>query len=126
MEIMTIIVYLLCAFGLSELLVYYDGFMHIFEYIRAIANKIHPHIGELFSCIVCCSCWVGIMLSTIDILFIDKAFTPFNIIIGDNSLWWLIIPLDMATTSGVVLLLHQLEEALERLGITYTDERENE
>lgn len=126
MEIITIIVYLLCAFGLSELLVYYDGFMHIFEYIRAIANKIHPHIGELFSCIVCCSCWVGIMLSTIDILFIDKTFTPFNIILGDNRLWWLIIPLDMATTSGVVLLLHQLEEALERLGITYTDEEGNE
>lgn len=126
MEIITIIVYLLCAFGLSELLVYYDGFMHIFEYIRAIANKIHPHIGELFSCIVCCSCWVGIMLSIIDILFIDKTFTPFNIILGDNRLWWLIIPLDMATTSGVVLLLHQLEEALERLGITYTDEEGNE
>lgn len=126
MEVLYIIIYFLCAFGLTELLVYYDGFLHIFEYIRSIAHRIHPHIGELFTCVACCSCWVGIMFSLINFLWIPIAFTPFNIILETTGLWWLIIPLDMATTAGVVLLLHHLDEALERLGITYVDEETNE
>lgn len=124
MEIVTIIIYFICIFGLAELLIYYDGFLHIFEYIRAIAHKIHPHIGELFTCVACCSCWLGIMFSTINFLWISIPFTPFNIILGATGLWWLIIPLDMAVTAGMTLLLHHLDEALERLGITYIDEEQ--
>ena len=30
----------------------------------------------------------------------------------------------MAVTAGMTLLLHHLDEALERLGITYTDEEQ--
>ena len=111
MEIVTIIIYFICVFGLAELLIYYDGFLHIFEYIRAIAHKIHPHIGELFTCVACCSCWLGIMFSTINYLWISVPFTPFNIILGSTGLWWLIIPLDMAVTAGM-------------MGITYTDEEQ--
>lgn len=122
METLYILIYFLCMFGMAELLIYYDGFLHIFEYIRNIAHKIHPHIGELFTCVACCSCWLGIMMSTINYLLIDTAFTPFNIILGSTGLWWVIIPLDMAVTAGVVLLLHHLDEALERLGITYQDQ----
>lgn len=122
MDILFIIVYFICCFGLVELLVYYDGFLHIFEYIRAIAHKIHPHVGELFTCVACCSCWVGILMSAINYLFVPVNFTPFNIILGETNLWWLIIPLDMSATAGVTLLLHHLDEALERLGITYSGE----
>ena len=122
METLYILIYFLCMFGMAELLIYYDGFLHIFEYIRNIAHKIHPHIGELFTCVACCSCWLGVMMSTINYLLIDTAFTPFNIILESTGLWWVIIPLDMAVTAGVVLLLHHLDEALERLGITYQDQ----
>lgn len=124
MEVLYIIVYFICTFGLTELLIYYDGFMHIFQYIRAIAHRIHPHIGELFTCVACCSSWVGILMSTINFFFISTPFTPFNIILGATGLWWLIIPLDMCVTAGMVLMLHHLDEALERMGITYTDEEE--
>lgn len=122
MDVLYILVYFLSMFGLAELLIYYDGFLHIFEYIRNIAHQIHPHIGELFTCVACCSCWLGIMMSALNFMFVDIAFTPFNIILGSTGLWWLIIPLDMAITAGVVIMLHHLDEALERLGITYQDE----
>lgn len=122
MEVLYVIIYFLCAFGMVELLIYYDGFLHIFEYIRKIAHMIHPHIGELFTCVACCSCWVGILLSTLNYLFINIPFTPFNIILHSTGLWWVIIPLDMVTTAGVVLMLHHLDEALEKMGITYSDE----
>lgn len=124
MEILTIILYFLLVFGAVELLVFYDGFLHIFEYIRQIAHKIHPHVGELFTCVVCCSCWVGLLLSAMNYLFISTPFTPFNIILGSTGLWWLIIPMDMAITAGMTLLLYHLDEALERLGITYTEDGE--
>ena len=124
-EFVIIAVYLLAMFGLAELLVYYDGFLHVFDYIRAIANKIHPHVGELFSCVVCCSCWLGIVMSLINSFIISHPFTPFNIALGGYAPWWIIMILDMSVTCGSVILLHHLDEALENLGITYND-KDNE
>lgn len=119
MDFIIVFAYILCSFGLTELLVYYDGFLHIFEYIREIASKIHPHIGELFTCVVCCSSWVGILLSALNFFFIPIDFTPFNIIMGDTGMWWFIIPLDMALTAGTTMILNHIDELIDKMTYYY-------
>lgn len=113
MEILTVLIYIITTFALTELLVYYDGFMHVFEYVRKILNGIHPMFGELMSCVVCTSSWVGIFLSALNYFVIDKIpFTPFNIILGETDYWWLIIFFDMCFTAGTTMLLNHMDEMM--------------
>ena len=122
MEFLYIFIYIICTFGLTELLVYYDGFLHIFKHIRSVLQLMHPHLGELVSCVVCCSSWVGIMLSLINYFFITTPFTPFNIILNGSNLWWLVVILDMAFTAGSAMLLNHLDEMMGEIASTYDDE----
>lgn len=121
----TFMSYIICCYGISNMIVYANGPFHIFEHWRNFAHSIHEQFGELFSCMLCISTWIGLALSSIDYWFLTSvAFTPFNIILGGITPIWLIIILDMGFTSGCVWLLHQLEEMMERIGITYVDENE--
>lgn len=110
MDFLTVFVYIITTFALSELLVFYDGFLRIFSYIRNFLASIHPHLGELMSCIVCASMWVGMLLSLTDYFLIGINFTPFNIILGGSGLWYVIVFLDMCFTAGTTLLLYHLDE----------------
>lgn len=113
MEILIVFVYIMTTFALTELLVYYDGFMHVFEHVRKILNAIHPMFGELMSCVVCTSSWVGISFSALNYFAINKIpFTPFNIILGETSYWWLIIFFDMCFTAGTTMLLNHMDEMM--------------
>jgi hypothetical protein len=52
-------------------------------------------------------------VSTLNLLFIPSiAFTPFNLLLGDTELWWLIILLDGLFGSGVSWMLFRIEDAL--------------
>ena len=63
------------------------------------------------------------MFSIINYFFVPIPFTPFNIILGGTGMWYLILFMDAMFTCGIVWLLFQLEEMLERTGkITYEDE----
>ena len=114
MNIITIICYVIFAYGISNMVVYARGPFGIFEWWREFAHRINDNFGELFTCMICFPTWVGISTSVIDILFKSFAFTPFNIILGATAPWWLIIPLDAAFTSGIVWLLDQVETALQK------------
>lgn len=124
LSLVTLIIYAFCSFGFAELLVYYDGFLHIFDYIRRAANWFHPHIGELFSCVICCSSWVGICLSLVDFFFVPIAFTPFNMILGTTRLWWLIMILDMGITAGFAIILNHIDELVDKISIYYDERNE--
>lgn len=121
MEFLTVFIYIITTFALAELLVYYDGFLHIFAYIRSILTAIHPHLGELLSCVVCSSSWIGITLSLINYFFIGVPFTPFNIILGGTNLWWLIAFFDMCFTAGTTMLLNHIDERISS-SMEYEDE----
>lgn len=122
MNLVIFLAYILCTFGITEMFIFFSGPFSIFDRIREIVAKMGDKFVELFSCVACFSTWVGIILSTINYLFIPVAFTPFNIILGGTGLWWLIIPLDAALTMGSSWTLYQLDEYLEKNAKQYEDE----
>ena len=111
-----IIVYSLCAYGLSNIIVYSSGPFNIFSKLREYSNKVLPsNLGELFECMICFPTWVGILFSIIDIFLLrDISFTPFNLIFNDNNFWYIIILLDSFFTSGTTWLLHTIQESFEK------------
>lgn len=122
----TFLSYIILAYGLSNMVVYSNGPFHIFEHWRNFAHMIGEQFGELFTCMLCFSTWVGLILSLINSLFLPSiAFTPFNIILASTAPFWLVMILDMGFTSGIVWLLHQMEEMMERIGIYEEVEEEN-
>ena len=120
----TFLSYIFLSYGLSNIVVYSNGPFHIFEKWRNLSHNINEQFGELFTCMLCFSTWVGLALSLVNSLLLSSvAFTPFNIILGTVAPFWLIMILDMGFTSAVVWLLHQLEEMMEKTGnIVYEDE----
>lgn len=123
--IVKILGYIFASYGFANMIVYSNGPFHIFERWRSFAHSIHEQFGELFTCMLCISTWIGLVLSLINILLLPNLpFTPFNIIIGTQSAI-LTVLLDMGFTSGIVWVLHQLEEMMERIGV-YNDEEDGE
>lgn len=119
----TFLSYIIFSYGISNMFVYANGPFHVFEHWRNFTHSIHEQFGELFTCMLCFSTWVGLALSLVNSLLLPTvAFTPFNIILGSVAPFWFIMIMDMGFTSGCVWLLHQLEEMMERTGITYVEE----
>lgn len=116
MEMNSIICFIFAAYGLSNLLVYGSGPFNILGKIREKSYEILPTIGEMLECMMCTSTNIGWIISLIDILFIKTLnITPFNILIDNDSLWYIIIPMDAFITSGCVWLLHTAQEMLESI-----------
>lgn len=113
---MIIFCYILMVYGLSNLLVYGSGPFDILEHLREYSYKILPTLGKMLECMMCTSTNIGWILSLVDILFLTNLnLTPFNFIIDDDMLWYFIIPLDAFFTSGIVWLIHTLQEMLESI-----------
>lgn len=123
--LVTFLSYILCCYGISNIIVYSSGPFHVFERWREFAHSIHDHFGELFTCMLCLSTWIGLALSLANsLLFPTVAFTPFNMILGSVAPVWFIMLMDMGFTSACVWLLHQLEEMMERTGVVYEGEEQ--
>ena len=116
-ECIKFLAYIICSFGIAEIICYGNGPFHIFEKWREFTQSIHEYVGELFTCMMCLSTWIGLFFSLINIFLVkDIAFTPFNMIFGVGNNIVLTLIMDMGFTSGTVWLLHQLEEMMERTG----------
>ena len=122
MELVTLLSYILFSYGITTMLIYFNGPFDIIEYFRKTMNAIHPKLGELFQCPFCLSTWIGGLFSIINYLWIPIKITPFNMILAESGLWWLIIPMDAFLTCGTVWLLHVLDEYLENNSKTYEDQ----
>ena len=117
MKMIALISYILLSYGLSNLIVYSNGPFHIFLKWREISHKIGEKFGELFTCMLCISTWIGLLLSIIDIYVIKNySYTPYNILMPECEYKILVMVFDMGFTSASVWLLHQLEEMFERIG----------
>lgn len=121
MELATLISYVLFSYGITTMMIYFNGPFDIIECFRKTMNAIHPKLGELFQCPYCLSTWIGGLFSLLNYLWIPINITPFNLILGSTGMWWLIIPMDAFLTSGTVWLLHVLDEYLENNSKTYED-----
>ena len=112
---LTVFIFSIVAYAISNHFVYAHGPMHVYDKIRDFANKIHSNFGELFGCMICFPTWVGFILSASNSLFLPTLkLTPLMIFLGDNAPWWIIMILDGFFASGIVWLIHTLQEALER------------
>lgn len=111
--LITFLSYILCSFGLVELMLFFDGPLGLLRRFRELMGWISDSLGKLFGCPACLSSWVGIVFSSVNYFFIPVSITPFNMILRDTGMWWLIIPLDCFLTAGTTWTLYQLDEYLE-------------
>lgn len=107
-----IITYTFAIFGLTEMLVFFDGPFDLIAMFRDAMSELSEKLGALFNCIFCTSTWIGIVFSIIDLLVGGCTFTPFNLIIHNDSLWFIIVPLDLMFACGSVYFLHSLREMI--------------
>lgn len=120
---LAILIYTIAAFGFCNMVAYGSGPFRVFERLRSWAEGISEHFGLLFKCMMCLPANVGWVLSLVDWFLIKAvAFTPFNIFLAGTGLWWLAMILDCCFTSGIVWLIHQLDEWFEKEpGVTDED-----
>ena len=110
-----IICYTIAMYGITNLLVYGSGPFNILTKFRDFCDTYITTVGEMLKCMMCTSTNIGIICSVIDLVLLPNVnFTPFNILYDNAHYWWFIAPLDACFTSGVVWLLHTIQEALER------------
>jgi hypothetical protein len=115
MEWIVIFVFSIVAYAISNHFVYAHGPVHIYDKIRDLANKFSPNLGELFSCMICFPTWVGFILSVANSFFLPElAVTPMMLLLASYAPWWIIMILDGFFASGIVWLIHTVQEALER------------
>lgn len=107
------------CYGISNMVVFSKGPFGIFEKFRALTDKINSSLGELFSCMMCFPFWVGTVISSIDLFFVNSiAFTPYNVIMATAvpvNVWIIlfIIIMDGVISSGTTWVLHNIEEYFE-------------
>lgn len=112
-----ILIYALFAYGICNMIIFASGPFGIFEKWRNFAHKISNGFGELFTCPMCLSTWVGLLFSALNIIFVKGiAFTPFNIIFGVGNYIPFVLIMDMGFTSGAVWLIYQFDEMMARIG----------
>lgn len=115
--IFLLIVYILVCYGASNMVVFSNGPLHVFDKIRKLTNKTHPMLGEIFSCMMCFPTWVGMILSAIDYFLLPNfVITPFNLILtGITGFWGIafLILMDGILASGATWFIHNVEEWFE-------------
>lgn len=115
--IFSFLIYSIMAYGLANIIVYSNGPFYVFSQWREFAMNLNEKFGELFTCMICISTWIGLFFSVIDLYLLeDVVFTPFNIMFYNKGYDILTLLCDMGVTSGIVWLIHQFEEMLERVG----------
>lgn len=121
-----ILLYCIMAYGACNIIVFGSGPFKIFETIRYYAEEINEHFGQLFNCMMCLPANFGLLCSLFNWFLIPIAFTPFNIVFAGTSLWWLAMLCDGAFTSGIVWLIHTVQEHIENKTITSGEKIEND
>ncbi len=117
MEIVNITLYFIFAYGLSNLLVYGSGPLNVLGRFRQLSEKFLPTLGDMLKCMMCTSANIGWITSLLNVVCLPSVpITPFNLVINDPSLWYVIVFCDLCATSGAVWLIHTLQETLERTG----------
>lgn len=122
---LTLFAYIIFAYGIVNMIIFARGPFGIFEWWRNAAHRISDGFGELFTCPMCLSTWIGLLFSAINIWVTPNiAFTPFNMVFGTGNYIPFALIMDMGFTSGIVWLIHQFEEMMERIGAIeeYVDE----
>ena len=111
-----IIIYILFAYGLSNMLVFGMGPYDILDKFRNMSKRLFGKLGNMFDCMMCTSANIGWTVSLINILFFQVPVTPMMTLYDGMLPWYAIIFGDLCITSGSVWLIGTMQEALERNG----------
>lgn len=123
---LTLLAYIIFAYGTANMIIFASGPFGVFEKWRNFAHRVSDGFGELFTCPMCLSTWIGLVFSAINIWLVPTvAFTPFNMVFGVGEHIPLTLVMDMGFTSGIVWLIHQFEEMMERIGVATEYEYED-
>lgn len=95
---MKIFLWVLCAYGLTQIIVESSAFNSIKRFIK---DTWFHFLYELTSCVLCTSVWVGFLFGA---FFYSPVQTEFQL-----SNFWISIFLDGMLSSAVVWFLHLLE-----------------
>ena len=109
-----IVIFILFAYGLSNLLVYGMGPYDMLDWIRNTAKKIFGKLGNMLDCMMCTSFNIGWFFSLLNILLVPVSMTPMMVLYGSVLPWYAILFGDACITSGSVWLIHTFQEYLER------------
>ena len=110
-----IFIYILFAYGLSNLLVFGMGPYDLLEWVRKTAKKVFGKLGNMLDCMMCTSANIGWVASLLNIVFIPAIpLTPMMILYSGLIPWYVIIFGDLCITSGAVWLINTVQEAIER------------
>lgn len=108
-------IYILTCYGIANTIIYAHGPFHVFDWLHKTFEKIHPQLNELISCFICLPWWIGFFFSALNLFFLPMVpLTPMNMLGIPTDFWYVIIFLDGAFTSGIIWILDNIEEALER------------
>jgi len=111
----SLFVYIITAYGLSNIIVYSSGPFNLFSKIRTYSAEYLPsNLGEVFSCMICFPTWVGIFASLANYFLLPSInFTPSFLLFPNASIFFAII-IDACFTSGIVWLIDTLENYYEK------------
>lgn len=110
-----VFVFSILVYSVSNHFVYAHGPMHVYDFIRNTAARIHPNLGELFECMICFPTWVGMIFSAANSFLLPSMnLTPMMILIGGVAPWWIIMLLDGFFASSVGWLIDSFQGSLER------------
>jgi hypothetical protein len=108
---MIVLIWVLAAYGMSNILVYGSIFQGMRDSFRKIGDSKIPVIGDLFnfisdllSCMMCTSTWVGFFMSLV-------SYSPWCEIVGLNQ--YLSIFFDGMLASGAVWVINAIVEWFE-------------
>lgn len=106
-----LLIYILVSYGICNILIFGSIFNGFREFIGA-NNESPKFIGKLFSCFMCLSFWVGMLLSITMYSPITNNFINDTINFGSYN-YLITIFFDACFTSGGVWLIHTFQESLE-------------
>lgn len=112
---MSLIIFFLLVYGICNIIVFANGPFHIFKKMHEFFREKHPVLEELSSCMICLPTWIGMFISTVNlVLFPLYPLSPMNLIIMDKALWPIIIFFDGLIASGGNWLIHTIQESIEK------------
>ena len=108
---MEILLFIFLVYGITNIIVFNTIPFYI-GLVQWLENISPNYIGKLLSCMMCCSTWVGFLLSYIFISVGYEQFSPFMFYGIDNI--YLAVFLDGCLVSGTTWLIHTVQEFFER------------
>lgn len=123
-----IFIYVITMYGLTNLLVYGSGPFNMLIKLREYCLDHIKVIGEMLRCMMCTSANLGWVISLFDLVCLPNIkFTPFNLYMPNEMEYLvLIIACDAFFTSGVVWLLHTIQETFESVTNYLNNKNNNE